>query len=153
MHVSFISATSPWTKESFLLPLVSLQSAFKMIARHWLTILMNSGHNILQILQAWGISVLPDAFIILCSIILWAYTCMYFGGIFGGLVLICLYIFNVFTKDDPSLTGVLKNEGGSEIIAEEERERERERERGREGGRGRKGGREGDSLQSHSCSI
>ena len=69
---------------------------------------------------------------------------MYFGGVFGRLVLICLYVFNVFTKDDPSLTGVLKKEEGREITGSwrgREREGEGERERERE------------NLQSHSCSI
>ena len=87
---------------------------------------------------------------------------MYFGGVFGRLILICLYVFNVFTKDNPSLTGVLKNKGGREIIGEErererdgERERVRERERGRgrerkrEGGRGRERKREGGRERAY----
>ena len=78
---------------------------------------------------------------------------MYFGGVFGRLVLICLYVFNIFTKDDPSLTSVLKEEGGREIIGSgREGERDKEKERGREGER-EGGERKLASLLNRSCSI
>ena len=67
-----------------------------------------------------------------CSVVLWAY----FGGVFGRFILICLHVFNVFTKDDPSLTGILKG-GWRERGEKKGRGREEGREREGEGGGGR----------------